>query len=196
MMPNREEATSEPGPCDGYYYAMFQRAYHTIRRPLGGTGCTFYPGFPAVDDMIAKINNQCSGNEMATCSLDRCDTRVTRSPCANDTTTRCDLKQCAGALQPSLAWATPTPRLWDPGKFMYYNAIMPSETCYELYTYRTSGLPVNCYGQRYINNRIREIELQQALANATSAAAQVRQGGNAASSQMAQGDGAGEALGG
>lgn len=52
---------------------------------------------------------------------------------------------------------------------MYYNAIMPSETCYELYTYRTSGLPVNCYGQRYINNRIREIELQQALANATEA---------------------------
>ncbi|EFJ41707.1 hypothetical protein VOLCADRAFT_119636 [Volvox carteri f. nagariensis] len=141
---------AQPGPCDGYYYAMFQRAYHSIRRPLGGTGCTFYPDFPEASDMVTRINSQCSGNAAATCSLDRCDPRVTRSPCANDTTTRCDLKQCAG-------------------KFMYYNAIMPSETCYELYTYRTSGLPVNCYGQRYINNRIREIELQQALANATAA---------------------------
>ncbi len=50
---------------------------------------------------------------------------------------------------------------------MYFNAIFPDETCYEMYSYVTSGLPVNCYGQRYINNRIREIELQQALANAT-----------------------------
>lgn len=34
---------------------MFQRAYHTIRRPLGGTGCTFYPTFPVADDMIAQV---------------------------------------------------------------------------------------------------------------------------------------------
>ena len=41
---------------------------------------------------------------------------------------------------------------------MQFNAILPTETCYELYTYRTSGLPVNCYGRRYINNRIQELQ--------------------------------------
>lgn len=49
----------------------------------------------------------------------------------------------------------------------------PQETCYELYTYKTSGLPVNCYGQRYINNRIAQLAAAQAqreaMANATAA---------------------------
>ncbi|KAG2448145.1 hypothetical protein HYH02_006730 [Chlamydomonas schloesseri] len=135
--------------CPGLYYAQFQRAYHTIRRPLGGTGCAFYPAFPPAGDMVQQLSGVCKGSE-ARCKLDRCDPAVTRSPCANDTAAVCDLKTCAG-------------------KFMYYNAIFPDETCYEMYSYVTSGLPVNCYGQRYINNRIREIELQQALANATAA---------------------------
>ncbi|PNH12296.1 hypothetical protein TSOC_000758 [Tetrabaena socialis] len=140
---------AQPGDCPGYYFAMFSRAYHTIRRPLGGTGCAFYPGFPVVEDMITRVNGQCSEEDRTVpCDVDRCDPLITKSPCANDTNCECDLKLCGG-------------------KYMYYNAILPSERCYELYTYKTSGLPVNCYGQRYINNRIREIELQQALANMT-----------------------------
>lgn len=139
---------SQTAGCPGLYLAMYERAYHTIRRPLGGTGCSFYPAFPAADDLTAKVNGACPSP--ARCPVDRCSPTVTRSPCANDTAVVCELKECEG-------------------KFMYYNAIMPADTCYELYTYRTSGLPVNCYGRRYISNRIREIELAQALANATAA---------------------------
>ncbi|KAG2487958.1 hypothetical protein HYH03_013537, partial [Edaphochlamys debaryana] len=120
------------------------------------------------------INGRCAPAASARCEVDRCAPGVTRSPCGNDTATACELKTCKG-------------------KYMYYNAIMPEETCYELYTYRTSGLPVNCYGQRYISNRIREIELQQALANATGGAGAggtgKAGGGTTQQQQQEEGDG-------
>ncbi|PNW85554.1 hypothetical protein CHLRE_03g192100v5 [Chlamydomonas reinhardtii] len=167
---------SGPQQCPGLYYAQFQRAYHTIRRPLGGTGCAFYPAFPPPGDMVHQLGGVCQGSE-ARCTLDRCDPAVTRSPCANDTAAVCDLKTCAG-------------------KFMYFNAIFPDETCYEMYSYVTSGLPVNCYGQRYINNRIREIELQQALANATAAGRAGADAAGGAGGAAGGGGGAGAGQGG
>ncbi|KAG2442382.1 hypothetical protein HXX76_002468 [Chlamydomonas incerta] len=165
---------SQSQQCPGLYYAQFQRAYHTIRRPLGGTGCAFYPAFPPPGDMVQQLNGVCKGSA-ARCQLDRCDPAVTRSPCANDTAAVCDLKTCAG-------------------KYMYFNAIFPDETCYEMYSYVTSGLPVNCYGQRYINNRIREIELQQALANATAAGGRAARGAAGAGGAGGGAGGGGAAL--
>lgn len=79
---------------------------------------------------------------------------------------------------------------------MYFNAIFPDETCYEMYSYVTSGLPVNCYGQRYINNRIREIELQQALANATAAGRAGADAAGGAGGAAGGGGGAGAGQGG
>jgi hypothetical protein len=40
-----------------------------------------------------------------------------------------------------------------------------------VYSYATSGLPTNCYGRRYINNRIRQLAAQEGfMANLTDAA--------------------------
>lgn len=123
---------------------MYERVYHAIRAPLAGTGCSFFPCFPPTNDLETRLQAQCaapgatptptpwsrwSQPTLAQCDVDKCNPQVTRSPCANDTALECRLKTC-------------------PGKYMYFNAIMPTETCFEVYHWRTSGLPTNCYGQQ------------------------------------------------
>lgn len=56
-----------------------------------------------------QVKGQCGGTGQpaaAACSVDSCSPYITRSPCANDTATSCALKTC-------------------PGKYMYFNAILP-----------------------------------------------------------------------
>ncbi len=40
--------------CAGYYLTMYEKVFHSVRRPLGGTGCSFYPTFPAPDDLQVR----------------------------------------------------------------------------------------------------------------------------------------------
>ncbi|KAL6748552.1 hypothetical protein V8C86DRAFT_2874652 [Haematococcus lacustris] len=122
--------------CDGYYLSMYERVYHSVRRPLGGTGCTFYPTYPLPSDLSTRLNQTCS--QPKACDASVCDASVSKSPCVGDPAVTCLRKSC-------------------PGKYMYFNAIMPEDTCYEVYSYATSGIPTNCYGRRYINNRIRQL---------------------------------------
>ncbi|MEW5301789.1 MAG: hypothetical protein WDW38_008420 [Sanguina aurantia] len=81
---------AKPNACGGVYQSYYAAVEETIRPPLGGTGCTYYPTFAPVNEM---------------------------------------------------------------------------------YTWRTSGLPVNCYGRNYITNRITAIQAANATAAASAAPA-------------------------
>lgn len=241
-------AALRPMQCNGGGGGV--AAHMSVDLPAGMHAWTSAAASPCIHASIllnhpwclpVQVKGQCGGTGQpaaAACSVDSCSPYITRSPCANDTATSCALKTC-------------------PGKYMYFNAILPQvsnrvqracmhaaprmirawppvhaymcklrenppahaclvpmqhgrdgdgmpqqslgqslpcvgdsaplsqsllrmpacldlqETCYELYTYQTSGLPVNCYGQRYINNRIAQLAAAQAqreaMANATAA---------------------------
>lgn len=83
------------GGCGGYYLSMYERVYHSVRRPLGGTGCVFYPCYPPQDDLVQRLTTKCD-QPLEKCEVDKCDPAVTRSPCANDTALACTAKRCPG----------------------------------------------------------------------------------------------------
>lgn len=145
--------------CAGHYTTTYKQIFHSVRRPLGGAGCTPYPCYLDPDDMTKRLSQECVG------PLDSCDDvgdvcalqpeAASTLPLSNSTSSADDaagaLSPCAG--DPTLMCAVKA----CPGKWMFHNAILPSGTCYPVYSYATSGFPTNCFGSRYLSYRLHQI---------------------------------------